>query len=144
MFLRVLNARQCQFVVAGKEVWAVSHFFTTPDPQLFDKGRAVGGSVRVSQAVARVGLKDMDSDQGPLYRCPVSGHRASRLYRLEAYCDLLTLPLAVTPFFWTVPHTFSEDSGKCFWGCVANVLGNSLDGYSADDLRLRKSDPPIR
>ena len=34
---------QGQFVVAGKEVWAVSDLFTTTNPQLFDKGHGVGG-----------------------------------------------------------------------------------------------------
>ena len=49
---------QGQFVVAGKEVWAVSDLFTTPDPQLFDKGRAMGGVCEREPGIARVGVHE--------------------------------------------------------------------------------------
>ena len=60
---------QCQFVVAGKEVWAVPYFFTAPDPQLFDKGRAMGGVCEGEPGIARVGVHEKEAfhpgfDQG--------------------------------------------------------------------------------
>ena len=60
---------QGQFVVAGKEVWAIPHFFTATDPQLFDEGHAMGGVCEREPGIARVGVHEKEAfytgfDQG--------------------------------------------------------------------------------
>ena len=60
---------QGKFVVTGKEVWAVSDLFTTPDPQLFDKGHAMGGVCEGEPGTACVGVHEEEAfhtgfDQG--------------------------------------------------------------------------------
>ena len=52
---------QGQFVVAGEEIWAIPHLFTTPDPQLFDKGHGVGGVCEREPGIARVRVPEEEA-----------------------------------------------------------------------------------